>query len=167
MKFTSIFLILISLLAEVSVQSADTTKLIDRLFMQWHNATPGGAILITGNEKVFYDKSFGLADLARNVPNTAEIIFECGSVSKQFTAISILILAHEGKLNLQDDVHKYVPELPNYGQPIRIQHLLNHTSDNASQLFEFIRNKQGNISGLLVSQTRVEKVSFTETAKTK
>jgi CubicO group peptidase (beta-lactamase class C family) len=69
-----------------------------------------------------------LADLEHNVPNTTETIFECGSVSKQFTATAILVLAREGKLSLEDDVRKYIPELPVYDAPITIQHLLNHTS---------------------------------------
>jgi CubicO group peptidase (beta-lactamase class C family) len=69
-----------------------------------------------------------MADLERNVPNTTGTIFEAGSVSKQFTAFSILLLESEGKLSRSDDVRKYVPELPVYEAPITIQHLLNHTS---------------------------------------
>jgi len=69
-----------------------------------------------------------LADLEYDIPNKAETIFEAGSVSKQFTAAATVLLALDGKLDLADDVRKYVPELPAYERPITIRHLLNHTS---------------------------------------
>ena len=79
-------------------------------------------------QPVLYQKAFGLADLEHNTPNTVETIFECGSVSKQFTAFAALLLAQEGKIALSDPVHKYIPELPDHGKPITIQQLINHTS---------------------------------------
>ncbi|MFZ2906031.1 MAG: serine hydrolase domain-containing protein [Cyclobacteriaceae bacterium] len=121
-----VFLILTATVSQA--QSTDTLALIDKVFSKWNNATPGGSVLVARNGNVLYHKAFGLADLEHNVPNTTETIFESGSVAKQFTAASILLLASEGKLNLQDDVRKYVPELPTYDAPIVIQHLLNHTS---------------------------------------
>jgi CubicO group peptidase (beta-lactamase class C family) len=122
------FSLLLLLVHYASGQATDTTKLIDALFSGWNNATPGGAIAISRNDKVIYNKAFGLADLEHNVPNTTSTIFESGSVAKQFTAMSILLLESEGKLSLKDDVRKYVPELPTYQASITIQHLLNHTS---------------------------------------
>jgi len=77
---------------------------------------------------LLYHKAYGLADLEHQVPTSAESIFESGSVAKQFTAASILLLAKEGKISLQDDVRKYIPELPQYQKPITLLHLLNHTS---------------------------------------
>ncbi|MBX2965804.1 MAG: beta-lactamase family protein [Cyclobacteriaceae bacterium] len=109
-------------------QTADTLAKIDALFSSWNNATPGVAVAVSRNNELLYNKAFGLADLEHNVPNTTETIFECGSVSKQFTAAAVLLLAKEGKLSLSDDVRKYIPELPVYDKPITIQHLLNHTS---------------------------------------
>jgi len=109
-------------------QATDTTAQIDKLFSSWNNSTPGGSILVARGENILYQKAYGLANLESKVPNTTETIFEAGSVSKQFTAFSILLLNAEGKLNLGDDVRKYVPELPVYEAPITIQHLLNHTS---------------------------------------
>ena len=73
-------------------------------------------------------RSYGSADLEHAVPVTADTIMEAGSVSKQFTATSILMLAQDGKLALTDDIRKYVPEMPDYGTPITINHLLTHTS---------------------------------------
>jgi CubicO group peptidase (beta-lactamase class C family) len=109
-------------------QSVDTLRQIDNLFSHWNNATPGGSVAVERDGKIIYHKAFGLSDLEYNVPNTIETIFEGGSLSKQFTAMAALLLVSEGKLSLQDDVRKYVPELPSYPGTITIQHLLNHTS---------------------------------------
>lgn len=109
-------------------QTNDTVNRIDRIFAQYHNEMPGVAVAVALNGKVFYNKAFGLSNLEFPIPNTSETIFECGSVSKQFTAAAILLLAQEGKLSLNDDVRKYVPELPHYDVTITIQNLLNHSS---------------------------------------
>jgi CubicO group peptidase (beta-lactamase class C family) len=77
---------------------------------------------------VLLTRGYGTADLEHDVPITPTTIFEAGSVSKQFTAASILLLAQQGKLSLTDDARKYIPELPNYGTPITINDLLGHTS---------------------------------------
>jgi CubicO group peptidase (beta-lactamase class C family) len=122
----AIFFCVINILS--TAQPIDTVKKIDELFTSWNNSTPGGAIMVTRGENVLYDKAFGLADLERQVPNLTNTIFEAGSVSKQFTATAALLLVLEGKLALEDDVRKYIPELPAYDAPVRIQHLLNHTS---------------------------------------
>lgn len=111
-----------------STQTSDQIKQIDQLFSPWNNATPGVAVAIQLDGQTIYNKAFGLADLEHNIPNTTETIFESGSVAKQFTAMSILLLAADGKLAITDDIRKYVPEIPDYGTTITIQHLLNHTS---------------------------------------
>lgn len=123
-----LFILLLILGVKTIQAQSDTTKLIDQLFSNYNSATPGASILIARGNKILYNKAFGLADLEHNIPNTTETIYECGSVSKQFTATAALLLARDGKLSLQDDVRKYIPELPVYDAPITIQHLLNHTS---------------------------------------
>lgn len=128
MRLILIALILCSIAQTASSQAIDTLSQIDKLFSSWNNATPGGSILVARGEKVLYRKAFGLADLEHNVPNTVSTIFEAGSVSKQFTAYSILLLDSEGKIRLSDDVRKYIPELPVYQKVITIQMLINHTS---------------------------------------
>jgi CubicO group peptidase (beta-lactamase class C family) len=129
-KEINILLYLMPLIIQVSVQgqTPDNIRLIDEIFAEYHNGMPGLAVAVEREGKVIYDKAFGLADMEHLVPNTTSTIFECGSVSKQFTAASVLLLAQDGKLSLQDDVRKYVPELPQYDAPITIQNLLNHTS---------------------------------------
>jgi len=76
--------------------SADSIQLIDKMFSRYNNATPGVSVAVERNGKLIYHKSFGLADLEHNVPNTTATIFEAGSVSKQFTAAAILLLNRMG-----------------------------------------------------------------------
>jgi CubicO group peptidase (beta-lactamase class C family) len=128
MKRFLTFILFFASVITAQAQSLDTLAGIDEIFTHWNNATPGGSVLVSVGDRIIYNKAFGLADLEHHVPNTTETIFEAGSVSKQFTAASILLLATEEKLSTQDDVRKYIPELPVYDAPILIQNLLNHTS---------------------------------------
>lgn len=91
-------------------------------------ASPGCAVGISREGRSIYQRAFGMADLENNVPFTPETISESGSVAKQFTAAAIVLLALEGKLDLDDPVRRYIPELPDYGTPpLTIRHLLTHT----------------------------------------
>jgi CubicO group peptidase (beta-lactamase class C family) len=121
--------VLLSLLfcAERSFGQGELAAL-DRIFSHWNNSTPGVAVAVKRGDSVIYRMGYGLSDLEHNVPLTPEAVLESGSVAKQFTAMSILLLASEGKLSLTDDVRKYVPEVPSYGTVITLQMLLNHTS---------------------------------------
>jgi CubicO group peptidase (beta-lactamase class C family) len=88
---------------------------------------PGGVFLITQNGKNLYRKAFGKANLELNVNMTPDNVFQIGSMTKQFTAIAILMLEQEGKLNVNDPVSQYIKDYPN-GDKITIHHLLTHTS---------------------------------------
>jgi CubicO group peptidase (beta-lactamase class C family) len=90
--------------------------------------SPGCALGVYREGKIIYSKGYGLANLEENVPITPQSVFDIGSTSKQFTAASILLLEKQGKLSVNDDIRKFLPELQNYGQKITILHLLNHTS---------------------------------------
>lgn len=125
MRLLTLLFLLSNILA---LAQTDTAQLINQYFAQYNNATPGAVALVARGNTILYHKAFGLADLEHNIPNTTETIFECGSVSKQFTATALLLLARDGKVSLQDDVRKYIPELPAYDAPITIHQLLNHTS---------------------------------------
>lgn len=108
---------------------AATVKKIDSLFKQWDKtSSPGCAIGIVRNDSLIYAKGYGMANLEYGIPITPETIFHMASISKQFTAYSIVLLASEGKLNLDDDIHKYLPWFPDLKEKITIRHLLNHTS---------------------------------------
>jgi CubicO group peptidase (beta-lactamase class C family) len=80
------------------------------------------------NDQLVYSKGYGLANMEYNIANTPETIFHMASVSKQFTAYSIILLARQGKLQLDDDIHKYLSWFPDLKEKITIRHLLNHTS---------------------------------------
>jgi CubicO group peptidase (beta-lactamase class C family) len=108
--------------------TAVDTATIDTIFARWTTATPGCAVGAAIKGRVVVNKAYGMADLEHDVANTADTIFEAGSVSKQFTAAAVLLLAREGKLSLNDPVRKYVPELPDYGSPLLIRHMLMHQS---------------------------------------
>jgi CubicO group peptidase (beta-lactamase class C family) len=111
------------------VSPQETGHLVDRIFQAvTRPGAPGCAIGIEKDAHVLLTRGYGTADLEHDVPITPATVFEAGSVSKQFTAASVLLLVQQGKLSLTDDVRKYIPELPDYGTPITINDLLGHTS---------------------------------------
>src|SRR5438270_2958870 len=109
-------------------QPQDNDAKVDRVFAKWTADTPGCAVGVAAGGKPVLAKGYGMADLEHDAAITPDTIFEAGSVSKQFTAASILLLAREHKLSLDDLVRKYIPELPAYSPDITIRHMLNHTS---------------------------------------
>jgi len=101
----------------------------DAAFAPWASpATPGCALGVLKDGKVLYSHGYGLADVEHSVPITPTTVFHIASVSKQFTAFAIYLLATEGKLSIDDDVRKYLPELHDFHRTITIRNLLNHTS---------------------------------------
>lgn len=102
---------------------------VDQLFTQWDNDdSPGVAVTIIQDEQVIYEKCFGSANLDYNIPITSSTVFNVASVSKQFTAFAIAILAAEGKLSLNDEIHKYLPGLKKFSGPVTVKQLIYHTS---------------------------------------
>jgi len=108
--------------------SSDPRVSVDALFKDYDRTdTPGCALGIFRDGRVLYSKGYGMANLELAAAITPQTVFDIGSVSKQFTAFSIHLLASEGKLSLDDDIRKWVPELPDYGKKVTIRHLLHHT----------------------------------------
>jgi len=102
---------------------------VDEVFADFTKAgSPGCAAAVFRNGRIIYARGYGLANIEEDVPIMPQSVFDIGSTSKQFTAASILLLEKQGKLSVNDDVRKYIPELPDYGPKITILHLLNHTS---------------------------------------
>ena len=101
---------------------------VDAVFSRWSTTTPGCTVGVSVDGKAVLQKAYGMADLEHDAINTADTIIEVGSVSKQFTAAAVLLLARDGKLSLDDPARKYVPELPEYGVPLTVRHMLQHTS---------------------------------------
>lgn len=115
-----------------SAQSIDNR--VNTIFAAWNKKdTPGCALGVAQTGEPVLLRSFGMADLENDRPIAPETIFEAGSVSKQFTAAAINLLALDGKLSLDDPARKYLPELPAIASGIRLRHLLTHTSGLRSQ----------------------------------
>jgi CubicO group peptidase (beta-lactamase class C family) len=113
-----------------SQPSPDSIRIgINRAFATW-TATdgPGCAIAVARDGRMVHENGYGMANLETGTPITPASVFHLASVSKQFAAASVLLLAREGKLSLDDDIRKHLPELPDYGHVITIRHLLRHTS---------------------------------------
>ena len=89
---------------------------------------PGAVFLVAKDGEPVYRKAYGKANLELNVDMTPNNVFQIGSMTKQFTAVGILILEEEGKLSLQDDIRAYISDFPVQGDSLTIRHLLNHTS---------------------------------------
>lgn len=105
-----------------------TTTIDSIMSSHFLSSAPGAAIIITKEDEVIYAKGFGMANLELEVPMTSEMIFRLGSITKQFTAVSILMLEEGGKLNVKDDIRQYLSDYPTHGKTITIENLLTHTS---------------------------------------
>ena len=102
---------------------------VDRIFAEWDSpSSPGCAVGAVQDGRFVYQRGYGMANLDYDIPNGPEMVYYVGSDSKQFTAASIALLSLQGQLSLDDDVRRHVPELPDYGTPITIRHLVHHTS---------------------------------------
>ena len=101
---------------------------VAQIMSDYDRTTPGGVVAVVRGGKVVFARGYGMANLEHDIPNTPETAFHVASVSKQFTAFAILLLANENKLSLDDDIRKHLPEIADFGEPITIRHLLHHTS---------------------------------------
>jgi CubicO group peptidase (beta-lactamase class C family) len=109
--------------------AADPTAAIDaQLRAAFPADQPGAAVIVVRDGRVLFRKAYGMADLEQGVPLQPDMVFRLGSITKQFTAAAILMLAEEGKLTLQDPIEKHLPGYPTQGHVITIEHLLTHTS---------------------------------------
>lgn len=102
---------------------------VDRIFAEWDKPdSPGCAVGVLQSGRFIYQRGYGMANLDYDIPNAPEMVYYVGSVSKQFTAAAIALLVLDGKVSLDDDIRKYFPEMPDYGSPITVRHLVHHTS---------------------------------------
>jgi CubicO group peptidase (beta-lactamase class C family) len=111
--------------------AADTTAdaRTDRIFAQWDRTdSPGCAVGVFRDGRIAYARGYGMANLELGVALSPQSVLDIGSTSKQFTAMAVVLLAQRGKLSLDDDVRKYIPEVPVYERPVTVRHLLTHTS---------------------------------------
>lgn len=109
--------------------STDVARKVDQIFATFDRpGSPGCSLGVVRDGQFVYRKSYGDASLELQVPLSPESVFYVGSVSKQFTAASVVLAAEQGHLSLDDDVRKYIPELPGYGRTITLREMLNQTS---------------------------------------
>ena len=106
-------------------KETEANKLIEEFD---NTSTPGGALMVIRDGKVIFEKSFGMANLSHNIPFEITTPTNIGSTTKQFTAMGIALLEEQGKISIDDDIRKYIPELPDLGDTVRLRHLLSHTS---------------------------------------
>ena len=121
-----LLLLLVSLpIAAQPALTAEFDKLLETTFKP---DGPGAAVLVGQKGKIIYQRAIGMANLELDVPLRTDHVFRIGSVTKQFTAAAILQLAEQGKLSLQDDITRFIPDYPTQGKKITVEHLLTHTS---------------------------------------
>jgi CubicO group peptidase (beta-lactamase class C family) len=133
-RFLCVFTITVSLYAIAQAQSGASgaegvAAQVDKVFAQFDKPdSPGCALAVIKDGQTVYKRGYGMADLDHDIPIKPDTVFHVASVSKQFTAMAILLLAKQGKLSLDDRVQKHITELREFDQPITIRHLLHHTS---------------------------------------
>jgi CubicO group peptidase (beta-lactamase class C family) len=110
------------------LHAQDRTAQIDSLFSFATPSTPGCGVGVSQQAKVLVNRSYGLANVETRAPLTRSSLFDIGSTQKQFTAASVLLLVEDGRLSLADDIRKHLPELPDYGHQVTVDHRLTHTS---------------------------------------
>ncbi|HDL18366.1 MAG TPA: class A beta-lactamase-related serine hydrolase, partial [Bacteroidetes bacterium] len=116
-----------SLLFIAGCKSPEEAK-VDQLFSAYNGAVPGASIMVIKDGKPVFIKSYGLADLEKNVPVQSQTNFRLASVTKQFTAMCIMMLAEQGKLTFEQTLTDIFPDFPEYGKKITVRNILNHTS---------------------------------------
>jgi len=117
-----------SLITKAQDYSTQLIQIDEFLSTKYNQNTPGCIIGIVKNGKLIYNKGFGMSNLDYGIPMDSRSVINVMSVSKQFTAACIALLVVDGKISMDDDIHKYIPELPDYGKKITIDHLVRHTS---------------------------------------
>lgn len=135
MRITQFLFLMVAIVAAWAAQAsaatwpADRHKKVDAVFAPWNStATPGCAVAISTDGVLDYARGYGMSNLEYDIAIAPDSIFHVASVSKQFTAFSIGLLAQEGKLSLDDDIRKYLPELPDHGNKVTIAQMLHHTA---------------------------------------
>ncbi len=127
--FQVLFVLLSLSIFPYGLHAQSDINAIDKILSEKYiEAEPGATALVYRKGDVIFRKGFGLANLELNVPMRPENVFEIGSITKQFTAVAILMLEEQGKLSITDEITKFIPDYPTHGKSISIHHLLNHTS---------------------------------------
>ena len=119
---------LAALVIAMPASAQDITAQIDSIFSFATPTTPGCAVGVSQRGNIIVNRAYGLANVERRVPLSRSSLFDIGSTQKQFTAASVLLLVEDGRLALTDDIRKHLPDLPDYGHRVTVDHLLTHTA---------------------------------------
>lgn len=131
--YKPIFLVVLLLSLPAVNYAQKLEKEFDKMLeAQYSSAEPGVTALVAIGGQIVYHKAFGMANLELDVKMEPGMVFQLGSITKQFTAVSILMLMERGKINLDDDITKFIKDYPTHGHHISIHHLLTHTSGLAN-----------------------------------
>ena len=127
-KYARLFAMVFALPMIACAQGDFDTAAIDNVFADFNSETPGCALGVVQSGQLVYGRGYGMANLEHGIPINTTSVFRIGSVSKQFAAAVAALAAMEGYLDLEDPLQKWIPELPDYGEPLTLRHTLNHTS---------------------------------------
>ncbi len=123
------FVVLVASAGLASLQAQSANPRVDSIFAAFDKRdSPGCAVSVSDSGRTVFAKGYGMASLEHDVPITPSSAFYAASVSKQFTAFAVAMLAQQGKLSLDDDIRKWIPEVPNFGKTITVRNLIHHTS---------------------------------------
>jgi CubicO group peptidase (beta-lactamase class C family) len=125
--YLTCLLLTYSLCSYAQISGDVIAKKCDSIFSTYKDG-PGVAVLIVQDGKIAFEKGYGTANLEYNIPITPTTVFDIASVSKQFTGYAISTLIQQGKISPDDDIHKYLPDAPDFGKKITIRNLIHHTS---------------------------------------
>ena len=156
----TLIILFLSIATTTAALAADSTaQIVDQLFNAFDKTgSPGCSVGVIRDGSFVYKKSFGYASLELGVPLTPESVFYMGSVSKQFTAASIVLAAERGYLSLDDDVRKYLPELPDYRRPVTLRQMLHQTS-GFRDLFALLSLSGRNPAGIVSPRDILELIA--------
>ena len=141
MKRTTIAVLLFCFLIADSLSAQSLNDKVDHVFAEWNTtSSPGCALAVVKNGRIVYERGYGMANLELGIVITPQSVFDIGSVSKAITAMAMLLLVEDGKISLDDEIRKYIPEMPDYGNTITLRHMLHHTSGlrNYDDLFDLV-----------------------------
>ena len=164
-KYTRLLAALFVLPVIACAQGDFDTAAIDNVFADFNSETPGCALGVVQSGQLVYGRGYGMANLEHDIPISTTSVFRIGSVSKQFAAAVAALAAMEGYLDLEDPLQKWIPELPDYGEPLTLRHTLNHTSGLRDYItLMSLRGLRGDdfytVAELIEVQARQEELNF-------
>ncbi len=132
---------------------------VDELFSEWDEpGSPGCVVGVIHKGELVYQQGYGEANLDHGIPITPETVFYIGSVSKQFAAAAVAIMADKGMIDLDDDIREYIPEMPEYEEPVKVKHLVHHTS-GVRDLYSVLNFAEMDVANVISLDEKLEVIA--------